>query len=404
MKKIVACGLVLDNNFGCPSILSGFRELLRRLYQDDVQLTYIQCGPVSAQAKRGMDFDIMPISAYSSKRFLSRVFLPGIGKSLFPDAELDAALRRIREADVVVDLFGICFCDRFAPKDAVWPLLQLRTMARFPLPYYARRHGVKTVKFTSSYGPAEKKSTREEARFASRHVFETMMAREEESRKALLGINAVRKDVPVSPDAANLMPYQPPRPLHPPRVGVSVSYQIMRQWRGAEEYLSCMVRLCAHITKQLGAEVVLIPNEYHRETKYSDIDVAKDVQKAFAADGHQAQALGILDAGNCTALEIKDYIASCDLVVASRYHSCVAALSSLVPLMVIGWHYKYDELMHLYGQERWLLSDAGCDGAGVVAMFQQLWDTRDAVRAEIAAHHEAVIAKALAAGERVLRD
>ena len=78
-----------------------------------------------------------------------------------------------------------------------------------------------------------------------------------------------------------------------------------------------------------------------------------------------------------TSTEIKNEIASCEIMVASRCHSCVAALSSGIPTLVIGWHYKYEELLHWYGQVEWLLSHNNCDTKLLIEKFDKLWEQRD---------------------------
>lgn len=59
----------------------------------------------------------------------------------------------------------------------------------------------------------------------------------------------------------------------------------------------------------------------------------------------------------------------CEVMVASRYHSCVAALSAGVPTLVIGWHYKYDELLNLYGQDKWIISCDNCTSDKLISLF-----------------------------------
>ena len=48
-------------------------------------------------------------------------------------------------------------------------------------------------------------------------------------------------------------------------------------------------------------------------------------------------------------LETKAFIGNAKLIVASRYHSVVSALSSGVPAIVMGWAHKYDTLLQDFG-------------------------------------------------------
>ena len=46
-----------------------------------------------------------------------------------------------------------------------------------------------------------------------------------------------------------------------------------------------------------------------------------------------------------SAAQVKSVIGSCDILLSSRYHALIAALSQQVPAVAIGWSHKYDELM-----------------------------------------------------------
>ena len=154
-----------------------------------------------------------------------------------------------------------------------------------------------------------------------------------------------------------------------------------------------------HLDVYKRQEVILIPNETDPTDLYNDIDVSEDIiEKLVSLGGHAS----ILNTSNMTSSDIKNHIASCEVVVASRYHSCVAALSAGVPLMVVGWHYKYEELLHWYGQDDWLLSESDCNTSILIDMFDKLWQTREERRAEIVAHYPEVRDAVIAAGKSML--
>jgi colanic acid/amylovoran biosynthesis protein len=48
---------------------------------------------------------------------------------------------------------------------------------------------------------------------------------------------------------------------------------------------------------------------------------------------------------NISAAEVKSVIGDCDLLVGSRYHALIAALSQGIPVAAIGWSHKYEELL-----------------------------------------------------------
>lgn len=56
------------------------------------------------------------------------------------------------------------------------------------------------------------------------------------------------------------------------------------------------------------------------------------------------------------AMELKTIIGQCDLLIGSRYHSIVAALSQGIPVLAIGWHHKYHEIMKLVNLENFVFN------------------------------------------------
>ena len=102
-----------------------------------------------------------------------------------------------------------------------------------------------------------------------------------------------------------------------------------------------------------------------------------------------------------TSTEIKNNIAACEIMIASRYHSCVAALSSGVPLLVIGWHYKYKELLHLYGQDDWILSETECSSRKLINSFDSLWEKKETVKYEIIKNFEKVRSLIVNIGKKI---
>jgi polysaccharide pyruvyl transferase WcaK-like protein len=52
--------------------------------------------------------------------------------------------------------------------------------------------------------------------------------------------------------------------------------------------------------------------------------------------------------GDYNASELKGIISKCHILVGSRFHSMIAALSTGVPILVIGWSHKYNEILDLF--------------------------------------------------------
>lgn len=71
-------------------------------------------------------------------------------------------------------------------------------------------------------------------------------------------------------------------------------------------------------------------------------------------------------------LEIKYVISKCHLVVSSRFHGLVSALSQGVPAVATGWSHKYKELMKDYGVEDLMAKDFG----SIISIAEYVIDER----------------------------
>lgn len=79
----------------------------------------------------------------------------------------------------------------------------------------------------------------------------------------------------------------------------------------------------------------------------------KDVPVTVAALDQSGLSVPLLQEHD--ALAWKAAIVGSRVVLASRYHALVSALSSAVPAVGIGWSHKYDELFRDYGVPEWCL-------------------------------------------------
>lgn len=79
--------------------------------------------------------------------------------------------------------------------------------------------------------------------------------------------------------------------------------------------------------------------------------------------------------GDVNAAAIKHLIAATDMVLVSRFHAMVGALSLAVPPVVLGWSHKYAEVMARFGLEDQVMDYAAMDRTAleqaVLAVFAQ---------------------------------
>jgi colanic acid/amylovoran biosynthesis protein len=98
-------------------------------------------------------------------------------------------------------------------------------------------------------------------------------------------------------------------------------------------------------------------------------------------------------------LALKGVLGGAGLVVSSRYHGCVNALSQAVPCLGTAWSHKYAALFDDFGADGHILTS--CDVAASVRLLDELLDSRAAVTARLTAARPALVARVDAMWDRV---
>lgn len=385
MIKVLATGVKIEENFGGPSILHGLQEVLTELYGDDYELTYYQTTPFNEYSLR--DFNIKIRTVPFSYRDL--------GLGLLRNKAMKEYIREVKSSDIVVDLLGICFSDNFGSQKFSYLRMLSNTICAFRMAAVAKIFRKRVIKNTCSFGPMKSKLNQKSAAFACKHLFDVISAREVESRDALIYDAKVKKEILLSPDIANMMTFSNNKLFDEKKIGISTSHQIIRQWEGEVGYIECIVNLCRHISQTYGVPIILIPNEVQPLPDMNDITVSRKIQEML---GKEDIHVDIVDSAHMSSKELKDVIASCEVIVASRYHSCVAALSSGVPTLVVGWHYKYEELLRWYGQDEWGIPTGECTPGKLISTFDSFWENRDESKKIIAENYPEVRKAVIEAG------
>ncbi len=373
---------VPDYNFGYPCILHGVEAILDKLYgESGYHLTIYSHSDFRKKIIRDYSSTIKYIDS-NPKKLLCIAILKRLGIKVRDD-KWSKIIDEIMEADLVVGLYPISFCSSFNLNKRANRLYALKMVAgQNLLLVIGKIFGKPVVKTVCSVGPFTKRTDALGAKLAVRYLWDKVYVREKRSAEELMVYATKNKKPVISPDLANIMRYQKKEYLSCRPIGISVSFQIINQWNGTENYLVCIIELCNYILNHFDNPILLIPNEYTPILKYSDIDVAQSIYSRIM-EGNKEAKVSILDIKNMTCQELKNEIASCEVLVASRYHSCVAGLSAGVPTLVIGWQWKYEELLTLYGQEEWVLPTELCGKDILITKFTDFWRNRKAIKKEL---------------------
>jgi polysaccharide pyruvyl transferase WcaK-like protein len=373
--KVLLIGARLCRNLGGPSLLVTTKRVLDQFLTN---ADYTLVSPTAEDLALAEIYNIK-IAPGSLFRSLPTFFAKRItGISIGPKAIIKLVDVFVK-ADIVIDIWGIIFCDsllnnRFSTRAIEGLHLALAKMFRKPV-----------VKYTADIGPFESRWNKLFARFYIKHFVDLILARNEVTKQRLINLG-VSIPVMVCPDTAFVL--EPGKSSFAeslsrekaghPIVGFSVSYQAAKQSRDPDIYLTNMAALADHIVNSISAKVVLIPNALSAEPLNDDAFVAREICRRMTKPN---ETFIFLEEYN--AWEMKGIIGQCDVVVGSRYHSIVAALSQGIPVLAVGWHEKYPEVLRLVGQEKHLCLAKSLSLNDLREQFDSLWHDRHRIKNEI---------------------
>jgi len=291
-------------------------------------------------------------------------------------------LNSIRKADAVIDISGFALTGNRPFWRHLVYLAEARTIRASGTPFYV---------MTQSFGPFETFIQR----FISSEALKSadfISARGPRSAQHLekLGM-LLGQDFHVSPDMTYLFERSSSgldadicALLKQPRLAIVPNVNVYRQAAandhsvdGENAYVEVMRDLCRSAALDHGCQLIFIPHESD-SSRVDDLDLISMIQ----ADEFILRNSIKLDR-RLPASEIKFLISDCDGVIASRYHAMLAALSTGVPVFVLGWADKYQESAEMAGNSKFVFCFNDFDRQTSKAKFAEFWNVRKMVRADL---------------------
>lgn len=168
-----------------------------------------------------------------------------------------------------------------------------------------------------------------------------------------------------------------------PLIGIAPNMMVYKRVPGEgpdNRYVQALAAICGHLIRRSNATVVVIPHHIWKGDKLDD----RFIGKSLAEMGTFGDHLRVIDRDYDSA-DLKAVIGQLDFLVASRFHSLVAALSMRVPLVVVGWSHKYVELMRDVGLSQYVLSVREVRD-GSIGALKVGWKKRDQLKASLLKH------------------
>lgn len=127
-------------------------------------------------------------------------------------------------------------------------------------------------------------------------------------------------------------------------IGLNLSPLILQYTEKKEEALSSFSALVRHILDTTDSNIALIPHVIKLEN--GDMDVLKPIYEEFCDSGR----IIMIQDQNC--MQLKYIISQCRLFIGARTHATIAAYSTCVPTLVIGYSVKSRGIaIDLFGTE-----------------------------------------------------
>lgn len=95
------------------------------------------------------------------------------------------------------------------------------------------------------------------------------------------------------------------------------------------------------------------------------------------------------------AEEIRAYIGTCRFLVASRFHAMIGALQQKVPVLLVGWSHKYQEVLDFFDLGQYAIDFSNLTTESLRKEFDKFISDEDTIRRKLEKHYDEVIQSSL---------
>ncbi|WP_258239988.1 polysaccharide pyruvyl transferase family protein [Pseudidiomarina homiensis] len=314
------------NNKGAELMLSAVIDHFKVVYPD---VRFVVEPPVSRRQLK--HFELMLKARYLRKGYNTLQFL-----NIFPKFILHKlSIVKSSEVNIVLDASGYGYGDPWAPGIIKNKLaLEINRLKSTSIPL---------ILLPQAFGPFEKKAVKT-AFLPIYNNADLLFARDEASLKYLSDLGVTQAEVKQSPDFTNLVTPTPYLDFKPSLKSICLipNLKMLRNTKVSKQYLQfCRETLVK--TRNEGFEPFILVHE-----KAEDTALAKQL-----LNGLDEFDIPVVTPN--TAKECKWVIGQSHLVISSRFHGLVNALSQGIPSFATSWSHKYQALLADYEHESYLI-------------------------------------------------
>lgn len=341
-----------SGNKGAAAMLQSSIKQLHDIYQDRLEIQLMSVYP--GEDKEQIPHDFIKITSTKPEQLLFIAFplailhkafswLPPVRKLI----EKNKIIKAYKQTDVVVDEAGISFVDSrgfvmntYAFVCAAVPLLL----------------GVPVVKYSQALGTFKNPYNRFLAKWILPKL-KLICARGQGTYDNLKQIG-ICENVKLCADGAFTMEdseywnsevdriCSQDKLFEKEVVGLSISSVVKKKCdKLGIDYIDTMVQFIEYLN-QRGYSVLMIANAariHSEKPRNNDLLVGDEIYQKVA---HKDMVRW--DHKEMDAEEIRAYIGKCKYLVASRFHAMIGALEQKVPVLLIGWSHKYQEVLDMF--------------------------------------------------------
>lgn len=365
------------------------RELLERNsnlkfwiwgHQGQAEFAYA-CGLSPCIRNRGALRSVFELGCAATRR-------ADVRSMLFDSPTSAYFLSRMPPLDAIIDISGFGYSDVWGARAAKGGVIWARHCERWRKPYLC---------LPQAWGPFKNRAVGGHVTALCR-LSSVMYARDAVSRKYLLELPGSReREIKLAPDIAFLFDGSSKdagaeflaglgiAPGQAPIVALTPNMRVYQRTAGtglANVYLQFMAQLARHCMKEWSAQILLLPHEIQigNGTVRDDRYLCGLLHVALRSYGPCVRVVQ-----PCLAETIWSLYPHVDLLIGSRFHSLVYALSAGIPVVAVGWAHKYRELLRSFDLDKFVMEHDQLDTSAALIMLNQVWASRAIVRDSICA-------------------
>jgi len=351
-------------NRGCEAIVRSSAALI----QSRIRGAEVLLASERPETDRGLNVsEVVDGSARTLRRFSPDWIVSSVRYKLLGDESYAFArihrnvIRRIREADVCLSIGGDNYCYGEQP-------------GLYEIDRRVKKMGRKLVLWCCSIGEEDLS----ERKMEDLKRFDLILARESVTYDVLRGRGL--DNVRLVADPAFTLPDirlpLPPGWKEGDTIGVNMSPLVAERNPKTFEAVRELVR---HVLETTDSAIALTPHVIQQGN--SDLDTLRPLYEEFRASGRV-----LLLPGNLNAMQLKGYISRMRFFIGARTHATIAAYSSGVPTIVLGYSVKSKGIARdLFGRERLVIDTrVMANPAELIDAFEEMVSEEEALRGRLA--------------------